>query len=119
MARSSCAKLSARSRVNSRPCVRFKIDSLLAASAVISKRRFLRSSFSRLSSSMSMTQNPCGALARTRRRSHVQVRPAAIHDGAEFGPIPRLHGGDETLDRQLQCQQRFAAVLIQALDLEI
>src|ERR1700688_1383469 len=101
MARSSCAKLSARSRVNSRACVRFKIDSLLAASAVISTRRFLRSSFSRFSSSMSMTKNLCGALAGARRRPYVQVRPAAIHDGAEFGPVARLYGGDETLDRQL------------------
>ena len=46
MACSNCGKLSARSSVNSRACVRFMMVSLLAASAVISARRFLRSSFS-------------------------------------------------------------------------
>ena len=118
MARSSCARLSARSSVNSRACVRFMMVSLLAASAVISLRRFLSSSFSLIQvihvRHPRSPDQPARAAARTskyaRPRFMSAVNPAAF---------PDFTVGNQTLHRLLQGQQGFAAVIVQALNLEI
>ena len=61
-----------------------------------------------------VADQPARAAARTSK-----IRPAAIHDGGEFRCISRLHRGDQALHRQLQGEQRLAAVLVQALNLEV
>src|SRR5271156_2970237 len=90
--------------------------SLLDASAVISARRFLKSS---ISLSVSVSSGIPISSTRTRGRAHIQVGSAAVHDCRELLRILGFHRRNQAFDRGLQRLQRLVAVLIRALNLEV
>ena len=102
MARSSCARLSARSKVNSRASVRFRmasfaggrlggqllealLEGLVFLNDLIHSLRFLKAA----------------ASARARLGPHVEVGPPAVHERSKRRGILRLHRRDEPLYRLL------------------